>query len=167
MGHIFLSYAREDRAFAECAARVLEGRGHTVWWDRHIESGEEFAAQIEAELDKADVVLVGWSKQSVKSRWVRDEASVGGDTGRLVPVSVDGTRAPMGFRQFQTLDLTGWKARKGDERTLDLLQAVERRMKGKPGTPVAAVEQAPEPHRRPAFVKSGRWRGSLQRRCSW
>ncbi|WP_196233243.1 toll/interleukin-1 receptor domain-containing protein [Sphingomonas segetis] len=31
MGRIFLSYAREDQAFAECRARVLEGAGHSVW----------------------------------------------------------------------------------------------------------------------------------------
>jgi TolB-like protein len=128
MGRIFLSYAREDRASAECLARVLESAGHSVWWDRHIDSGEEFSAEIEAELDKADVVLVAWSKLSVKSRWVRDEAAVGGDTNRLVPVSIDGSPPPMGFRQFQTLDLTRWKGRKADARTGQLLHAVERRM---------------------------------------
>ena len=107
MGRIFLSYAREDRAFAERLARVLEQAGYEVWWDRHIDGGEEFAAEIEAELDKANAVVVLWSKNSVKSRWVRDEAAVGGDTGRLVPVSVDGFLPPMGFRQFHTIDLGG------------------------------------------------------------
>jgi hypothetical protein len=72
MGRIFLSYCREDRGYAESLARVLESAGHTVWWDRHIDSGEEFAAEIEAELNKSDVVLVAWSTLSVKSRWVRD-----------------------------------------------------------------------------------------------
>ncbi len=109
MGAVFLSYAREDRACAVRLARVLEAAGHKVWWDRHIDSGEEFSAQIEAELEKAEAVLVAWSKFSVKSRWVRDEAAVGGDNDRLVPVSVDGSIPPMGFRQFHTLDLAGWK----------------------------------------------------------
>jgi adenylate cyclase len=130
MGHIFLSYAREDREFAECMARVLEGAGHSLWWDRHIDSGEEFSAEIEAELEKADAVVVAWSKQSVKSRWVRDEAAVGGDTGRLVPISVDGSLPPMGFRQFHTLDLTDWRGAKRDRRTGDLIHSVERRLKG-------------------------------------
>src|SRR5690242_5171437 len=109
MGQIFLSYAREDREFAQRPARTLERAGHQVWWDRHLDSGEEFSAEIEAALARADVVLVAWSKVSVKSRWVRDEAAVGGDSERLVPVSIDGTLPPMGFRQFHTMDLTGWK----------------------------------------------------------
>lgn len=128
MGGIFLSYAREDRACAERLARVLEDAGHQVWWDRHIDGGEDFAQEIEEQLDKADVVLVAWSKESIASRWVRDEAAVGGDTGRLVPVSIDGSRPPMGFRQFHTLDLTRWKNAARDSRTAELLRAVEGRL---------------------------------------
>jgi TolB-like protein len=149
MAGIFLSYAREDRACAGALARVLEAAEHEVWWDRHIDSGEEFAAEIEAELEKADVVLVAWSKESVKSRWVRDEAAVGGDTGRLVPVSVDGARPPMGFRQFHTLDLTGWKGTNRDERTAELLRSVARRLEAK--GKAAPVARAAEPKRRFAW----------------
>jgi TolB-like protein len=153
MGRIFLSYAREDRARAELLARVIEQAGHDVWWDRHIDSGEEFADEIEAALAQSDIVLVAWSKISVKSRWVRDEAAVGGDTGRLVPVSIDGTLPPMGFRQFHTMDLAGWKGNKRDPRTAELLQSVERRLKTKP-----IVEQSTEARlkRRPRLLMPGR-----------
>ena len=128
MAAIFLSYAREDRSCAGKLAHVLEGAGHDVWWDRRLDGGEEFSAEIEAALDKSDVVLVAWSKESVKSRWVRDEAAVGGETGHLVPVSIDGSLPPMGFRQFHTLDLAGWKGSKRDGRTAELLHSVERRL---------------------------------------
>jgi TolB-like protein len=145
MGRIFLSYAREDRICAEALARVFEQAGHQVWWDRHLDSGEEFGAEIEAALGEAEVVVVAWSKESVKSRWVRDEAAVGGDTGRLVPVTIDGSLPPMGFRQFHTLDLAGWKGGKRDDRTAQLLHAIERRLKGKREVPAAAA--APQPKR--------------------
>lgn len=135
MAGIFLSYAREDRACAEKLARVLETAGHQVWWDRRLDGGEEFSAEIEAALDRSDAVVVAWSKESVKSRWVRDEAAVGGDKGRLVPVSIDGSLPPMGFRQFHTVDLTGWKAAKRDSRTAELLRSVERRLQGKEEPP--------------------------------
>lgn len=138
MASIFLSYAREDRRFAVMLARLLESSGHQVWWDRRLDGGEEFAAEIEAELDKSDVVVVAWSKESVKSRWVRDEAAVGGDRGILVPISIDGSLPPMGFRQFHTLELTGWKGAKRDERTAELLHSIDRRVNGKATAPVAA-----------------------------
>ena len=128
MGIIFLSYARDDEVFARTLARALESAGHEVWWDRRIDSGEEFAAEIEAALERADVVLVAWSAHSVKSAWVRDEASAGRDDGRLLPVSIDGWRPPMGFRQYQTLELPGWKGGSRDARTAELLKAVDRRL---------------------------------------
>jgi len=162
MGQIFLSYAREDRACAERIARVLEEYGHDVWWDQHLDSGEEFSAEIEAALEKADVVLVAWSKSSVKSRWVRDEASVGGDTGRLVPVSIDGSLAPMGFRQFHAMDLTGWKASKRDNRTADLLHAVERRLNAKQSEILAT--DGPTRNR---GAKRGRWLTWYPSKLAW
>ena len=140
MASIFLSYAHEDRRCAERLARVLESDGHSVWWDRRLDGGEEFSAEIEVALDRSDVVVVAWSKESVKSRWVRDEAAVGCDSGRLVPVSIDGSQPPMGFRQFHTLDLIGWKASKRDRRTAELLRSVEQRLQGKKnalGEPIA------------------------------
>lgn len=159
MGAIFLSYAREDRACAESLARVLEQAGHTVWWDRHIDGGSDFATEIEAELDKADVVLVAWSKTSVRSRWVRDEAAVGGDTGRLVPVSVDGVQAPMGFRQFHTLDLNGWKGAENDKRIGEILHTIKRRLTAK-SEPGLAAAQAPPPKQLPAFWRRKAFRVS-------
>jgi TolB-like protein len=137
MGQIFLSYAREDRASAQALARVIEESGHEVWWDKHLDSGEEFGAEIEAALDRSDVVVVAWSANSIKSRWVRDEAAVGGDTGRLVPVSIDGSLAPMGFRQFHTMDLSRWKGAKRDQRTAELLHAIQRKMATTLNTPAA------------------------------
>ncbi len=157
MGAIFLSYAREDRGCAEKLARVLETAGHDVWWDRRLDGGEEFSAEIEAALEKSDVVLVAWSNESVKSRWVRDEAAVGGDAGRLVPVSIDGSQPPMGFRQFHTLDLTGWKAAKRDERTAELLHSVERRLQGKEEpAPARGLQQRKG---RVTWAASRRWWG--------
>jgi TolB-like protein/tetratricopeptide (TPR) repeat protein len=126
MASIFLSYAREDRRFVEKLVRVLEDAGHEVWWDRHIESGREFAAEIEIELEKADLVLVAWSKTAARSPWVRDEAAIGRDRGRLLPVLVDGSQPPIGFRQVQALDLCGWKGRRRDQRSKALIDAIEK-----------------------------------------
>jgi TolB-like protein len=137
MAAIFLSYSREDRGLAEALTRLLEQAGHDVWWDRDIDSGSEFSGEIEAALERADVVLVAWSRASAKSPWVRDEAAIGRDSGRLVPVIIDGSQPPIGFRQFQALDLTGWKGAKKDPRSAALLATIDRRVKGTHKTPTA------------------------------
>ena len=143
MGQVFLSYAREDRLFVEKLARILEEAGQDVWWDRRLESGGEFSAEIEAALNESDVVLVVWSESSVRSRWVRDEAAVGGDTDRLLPVSIDATLPPMGFRQFHSMDLSGWKGGKRDQRTAALLHAVDRRINAGATRETTAVAARP------------------------
>jgi tetratricopeptide (TPR) repeat protein len=124
MASIFLSYDREDEPRARPVAALLERSGHSVWWDRQIKGGGEFAAEIEAALDAADKVVVLWSQQAVKSAWVRDEAAVGRDTGRLVPVTLDGTLPPLGFRQFQTIDLSKTKWRGKSPQLDQLVDAV-------------------------------------------
>lgn len=109
MARIFLSYARSDRTRVADLAGALERAGHEVWWDRRLSGGAEFERQIEAALDEADVVLVAWSVAAARSHWVRDEAAAGRDRNRLVPISLDGTPPPMGFRQLHTIDLTAWE----------------------------------------------------------
>ncbi len=124
MASVFLSYAREDAAKAKSLAGLLERAGHNVWWDRHIRSGSEFAGAIEEALKRADAVLVLWSEGSVRSSWVRDEAAEGRDSGRLVAAVLDGSRPPIGFRQFQSTDLSGWSGKGRPKAFADLLNAI-------------------------------------------
>ncbi len=106
MARIFLSYDRDDLSRARSIASTLEQDGHVVWWDSHIKGGAQFSEEIEQALKSADYVVVLWSAHSIRSPWVRDEAAAGRDAGRLVPVTLDGTEPPLGFRQFQTIDLS-------------------------------------------------------------
>ncbi|HVH88792.1 MAG TPA: toll/interleukin-1 receptor domain-containing protein, partial [Terriglobales bacterium] len=122
MASVFLSYDRDDATRARQFARVLEKAGHQVWWDTQVRGGAQFSKAIEEALATADVIVVLWSKDSVESAWVRDEASAGRDTGRLLPVTIDGTLQPIGFRQFQAIDLSRWKGR-GRPKQLDMFLA--------------------------------------------
>ncbi len=124
MADVFLSYARGDRSAAERIAHAIGEAGLSVWWDRHIKGGAEFSTDIERQLDAAVRILVLWSKEAVGSRWVRDEASVAADSGRLVSATIDGTPPPLGFRQFQTIDLKKWVAR-GSKIPRELAEALE------------------------------------------
>ena len=119
---VFMSYAHGDQAQAQRLARVLDRAGYTVWWDALIEGGTRYAQSIDEALQAADAVLVLWSKASVESDWVRDEAAQGRDRHRLVPISLDGTLPPLGFRQIQMIDLSGWHGRPGAPQ----IKAVER-----------------------------------------
>ena len=110
MAKLFLSYSRKDDSKARRFTRWLEREGHDVWRDEDdIGGGASFSLEIEKALKDSDAVLVLWSAESVQSAWVRDEAGFGRDKGKLIPFSLDGTEPPLGFRQFQSISLTGWK----------------------------------------------------------
>ncbi len=74
MASLFLSYDRDDAAAARVVAQALERAGHDVWWDRQIKGGAEFSKLMEEALERADAVIVLWSREAVDSAWVRDEA---------------------------------------------------------------------------------------------
>jgi Tfp pilus assembly protein PilF len=143
---LFLSYARADMERIRPLAAALERAGHDVWWDRHIAGGQEFSGAIEQALGDADAVIVCWSANSVGSAWVRDEAAAGRDSGRLIPVTLDGSLPPLGFRQFQTVDLSGWNGR-ARSRTLDPLKAAVDKVAGERRAP--SDRPAPGPALRP------------------
>jgi TolB-like protein len=114
MADIFISYAREDAGVASQLAHALESAGFSVWWDAQIPGGSRYLKETEAELKAARAVIVVWTKHSIESHWVADEAAVGRDAGRLAPITTDGSMPPLGFRQFQVIDFQGWKGAAGE-----------------------------------------------------
>jgi hypothetical protein len=108
MADIFISYAREDLSRIQPLANALEGLGWTVFWDLSIPPGKPWRESIATALSSAHAVLVAWSKASVDSDWVIDEAEVGRKRRILFPVFLDEVEAPLGFRSLQAIDLIGW-----------------------------------------------------------
>ncbi len=121
---LFVSYSRGDLARTRPVLDLLEGAGYDVWWDGRLEGGENYLQTTEAALEGADAVVVLWSAASTQSHWVRDEAQRGRERGCLVPLTIDGTMAPLGFRQFQLLDISGWDGQPGSPEAARILVAV-------------------------------------------
>jgi TIR domain len=105
---IFISYASEDRERAGKLAEAFGAMGWSVWWDRRIIVGQAYDQTIERELEAARSIVVLWSKYSITSEWVRNEAAVGVGRGVLVPASLERVQLPLEFRRKQTADLTNW-----------------------------------------------------------
>jgi TolB-like protein len=121
---VFFSYSRADEARALPIIRQIEAAGFAVWWDGLISGGERFSKTTEAALDKARAVVVLWSKSSVESHWVHDEATRGRDRRALVPLSLDGTPPPLGFGQFQAIDLSHARITGKDVEIQRMLRAI-------------------------------------------
>ncbi len=155
---MFLSYSREDRARA---LPIIDALGQTdnisLWWDGLLEGGTSFAKTTETALETSDVVVVLWSKRSVQSHWVRDEATRGRDRGCMVPVSIDGTEPPLGFRQIQYIDLSKWTGKRDTAPFGELVKAI-RAVAVAPGAQLGfstSAIVAAQPNRRGLILAGG------------
>lgn len=111
MSDVFLSYANEDRDRIAPLVSVLEDGGWSVFWDRTVPAGTSWRTAIGDELASAGCVLVVWSRTSIRSTWVSEEAERGRERGVLIPVRIDPVAPPLGFGAIQTRDLSDWNPR--------------------------------------------------------
>ncbi len=130
MSDIFISYAREDRDRAEAIAQALEKLGSTVWFDKKIAPGGKYDEVIQGALDDAKCVIVLWSKASVESDWVKEEADKGKERDRLVPVLIDDVEVPLGFGRLHTANLVHWKGGRTHDEFKELSRSVAQKLGG-------------------------------------
>lgn len=130
MADVFISYAREDAQRAGMVARALEATGMEVFWDSEIPPGQTWADYIESKLTSCKAVVVLWSEHSTRSQWVREEARMGRDKGKLIPAMLDNSPAPFGFGEVQAANLSSWSGEENHpdwQRTMAAVRsAVER-----------------------------------------
>lgn len=130
MADIFLSYAKVDRVRAEAVVRALSEEGFSVWWDDRIEAAEHWDEGIEREIDAAGAVVVLWSKDSTKSRWVRTEAQFALAAKKLAPAAIDDCTLPIAFLLVQAVDLTRWEGDRRDPNWMKLTARVRDIVRG-------------------------------------
>ena len=126
MAEVFVSYKAEDRPRVRPLVEALKADGLLVWWDAHIDAGEEWRESIASHLAEARCVVVVWSKRSTgtEGRFVRDEAARAAKRHVYLPVTIDKVDPPLGFGETQCLPLSGWKGDRDDPRYLALLDLV-------------------------------------------
>jgi TIR domain len=128
MTDIFISYKSSDRPRAETLKTWLEGAGWTVWIDRDIDVGEEWEKRVEHELVTARLVVVLWSAEARRSGWVRREANVALENGRLLQVRATGLPLIPPFDKLQAVRMQSWSGEASHSERVRLLAAVAQRL---------------------------------------
>lgn len=105
MSDIFISYANEDRERIRPLVLELMKTGWSVFWDRSIPTGQTWQKVIGHEIETCRTMIVIWSRHSVESDWVLDEADEGKRRQVLFPLRIDDVPLPYGFRRIQVTDL--------------------------------------------------------------
>ena len=142
MKDIFLSYAEEDFYRIQAVARALSSQGWSVFMDRQdIPLGSNLCDGISQHLESARCVVVIWSKHSVKSHYVTEEA--GTAQNRLIPILIDAVRPPYGFREIQTGNLIGWDENIDSPHMLSIYRQITTVLAGSRSAPPGAISQQP------------------------
>lgn len=71
---VFLSHSSEDKMFIENLAKKLKADGFDVWYDDwEIHVGDSIVQKINEGIATSDFLIIALSKNSIKSKWVREE----------------------------------------------------------------------------------------------
>jgi hypothetical protein len=125
MHDIFLSYSTKDRERLQPLFQALERQGWSVFWDhRTIDIGDHWNKKINHAIRTSKCVLVVWSKASVDSEWVLEEANIGKQRNVLLPIQIDAVDIPVGFTMRQTGDFVNWNADITDPQFIRLAEKV-------------------------------------------
>ena len=99
---VFISHNKADKNVARSLAQALIDQGISVWFDEwKLKPGDSIIGGIEDGLAAADMIVVVWSKNAAKSKWVKAEVRASlyrriTDEGvRVVPVLLDNTPLPV------------------------------------------------------------------------
>lgn len=144
MADIFVSYASEDRNKVSKLVEAFEQQGWSVWWDRHIPHGQNYHQVIEQSLAVAKCVVVVWSRNSIESEWVLNEASEARKRRIIIPLLFDNVNVPLEFRHLQTADLLTWKGRLPDSGIDQLLHSIGAVL-GRSSADVSKIKSRPIP----------------------
>ena len=125
MASIFLSYAHEDKTRAQSLAKALEAEGWSIFWDRTIPTGSTWRDYIGKALHNAKCVVVAWSRASIESDWVHEEADEGRERKILVPVLLEHVKPPLGFRSIQAETLVDWDGNPSADEFRKLVSDIE------------------------------------------
>jgi len=139
LSDVFISYARPNETDARRIAETLRALGYGIWRDDALPAHRAYAEVIEERLKSAGAVVVIWSADSLKSQWVRAEADIARQAGRLIQLSLDGTMPPLPFNQIQCADLSGWHGDADHPGWQKIVASLRELVPGVSGDPTALV----------------------------
>ncbi|MGE0700756.1 MAG: TIR domain-containing protein, partial [Hyphomicrobiaceae bacterium] len=111
---VFISYAHadreeaSDRSPAETLAALLEAEGYSVWWDRDLLAGQDWARQLARKVGFSRRVVALCSPRWVASEWCRREEFRAYETeGKLIPVLLEDCTLPDRIARLQRIKAIG------------------------------------------------------------
>jgi hypothetical protein len=91
MGHVFVSYSRQDREYVRRLVAHLRAAGLDVWVDDEIHHGDKWLAVVTSMIDRCAAFIVVMSPAADQSDWVRRELTrAQGEKKPIFPILLEG-----------------------------------------------------------------------------
>jgi hypothetical protein len=105
---VFISYARHDILHVRLMVDQFRSCSLKVIWDQDFVAGRNFAEEIKSGIGAASCVIVVWSQQAARSRFVCDEAELARAAGKLVATHLpefDFADLPIGLGRLHSVPI--------------------------------------------------------------
>ncbi len=90
-GYVFVSYSRDDSAYAYALVAYLRAHGLTVWVDHELSYGDRWLEEIRAKVDQCAVLVPVMTASAEASPWVgREITRADGRSKPIMPVLLSG-----------------------------------------------------------------------------
>jgi hypothetical protein len=108
VGGVFLSYSRQDRAYADRLAAFLRERGLPVWYDHEILPDRSFPAQLTEQIRSSSAVVVVLTEAANRSRWVdRETATADRFDVPMIALLLEDCAPPVTLATHTPVDVSG------------------------------------------------------------
>ncbi|MGO9171385.1 MAG: toll/interleukin-1 receptor domain-containing protein [Rhodomicrobium sp.] len=104
---MFLSYSSKDGAQIEDLAAKLEEQRVSVWYDAGLIAGQPYRDMLQQRIATTKAVVVLWTENSIRSKWVRAEAELADSHDKLICLrdpKLDAKRIPMPFAEAHMIE---------------------------------------------------------------
>lgn len=105
---VFISYKREEYQRVDQLASILREIGLTVWHDASLVSGDAWQIRIDEKAHVCRSLVLCWTREAGKSKYVKREAQIGMKRGVLTPVQFGPSRLPFAYRRLNFADMSNW-----------------------------------------------------------
>ena len=96
MAEVFVSYSRVNRDRIVTVSDALEESGFSVWWDRSLKPGDDYAILIEEQITASKAVVVGFNvRANVQAKTAADQGGVEIRYYNIIYDLVDDVKAAM------------------------------------------------------------------------
>jgi len=128
MADIFLAYSRRNSKKAASFKGAFSAEGISVFDDSTIPTGANWRKHIEKQLRECRLLVVLWSRSSVESDYVKEEADMAKDQKKLFPIMITKCELPYGFRSFQAKDMTRWRGDRGSRLWAEVIGGINAKL---------------------------------------